>query len=161
MKNIIFVCISLYMLTACNSPVEYSEYVSINNGWDKDVPVIFRYEATDTLNTKNIFIMLRNDEKYPYSNIFLITKMKTLDDKVVTDTLEYEMANPDGSWKGYGLSSNKESKLWYKEGVRFPKKGVYEFSISQAMRNIGSVEGVNTLKGIKEVGLQIESNNQK
>jgi hypothetical protein len=48
------------------------------------------------------------------------------------DTLEL-MASPDGTLLGEGFTDIKESKLFYKENVRF--KGKYKVSIKQAVRN--------------------------
>lgn len=140
---------------SCQQNISYSEYISLPNGWHKSKVTTFRYEATDTLSRHNIFLLLRNNDAYPFSNIFLITKMESFDNKVVVDTLEYEMATPEGKWLGDGVSV-KESKLWYKEGVKFPTKGVYLFSVEQAARAIGKDNGVDVLEGITDVGLQIE-----
>ena len=79
--------------------------------------------------------------------------------KVITDTLEYRMAHPDGAWMGEGIGSIKESKLWYKENVAFFEEGSYKLSVSQAVRNNGEVQGVTQLKGITEVGYSIEAAN--
>jgi gliding motility-associated lipoprotein GldH len=70
------------------------------------------------------------------------------------DTLEYEMANPDGSLMGDGFSDIKENKLFYKEKVRF--RGKYKVNIKQAVRENGKVPGVTALDGITEVGFRIE-----
>ncbi|MGY8915706.1 MAG: gliding motility lipoprotein GldH family protein, partial [Flavobacteriales bacterium] len=43
--------------------------------------------------------------------------------------------------------------------VVFPVKGVYTLDISHAMRRNGSVEGIMDLKGITDVGFQIEKSN--
>jgi gliding motility-associated lipoprotein GldH len=67
------------------------------------------------------------------------------------------MANPDGSLLGDGFSDIKESKLWYKEKVRFPKAGKYTIKVQQAVRQAGQVPGVQELDGITEVGFRIES----
>jgi hypothetical protein len=50
------------------------------------------------------------------------------------DTLEYQMASPDGTLLGEGFTDIKESKLFYKENVRF--KGKYKVSIKQAVRKL-------------------------
>jgi gliding motility-associated lipoprotein GldH len=76
---------------------------------------------------------------------------------VVSDTLEYEMATPEGEWLGTGMTT-KESKLWYKENVRFPYEGMYEVHIQQAMRKINDPQGIQNLQGISEVGFRIEKN---
>jgi gliding motility-associated lipoprotein GldH len=78
----------------------------------------------------------------------------------VRDTLEYEMAKPDGQWLGTGYGSLKENKLWYKENVVFPSSGVYTLEISHAMRKNGQVDGIVELEGITDVGYLIEKSNQ-
>ena len=149
--------LSIILLTACNSKVEYSQYVSLPNGWDAHKPIVFQFDENDTLAKRNLFVMLRNDERYPFSNLFLITKLELPNsDTMVVDTLEYEMATPEGKWLGYGYSAVKESKLWYKENFTFPTKGKYLIKIEQAMRKIGDNEGIITLQGITEVGVRIE-----
>jgi len=57
---------------------------------------------------------------------------------------------------GTGFSEVKESKLWWKEGVVFPKERPIFIKVSQAVRNNGAAEGVSNLKGILSVGISIE-----
>lgn len=144
------------LLLGCESNVQYVGYESFPHGWHKDKQVSFQVETSDTLSKKNMFIMLRNDEQYDFSNLFLITEIESPTHKTIVDTLEYEMASPEGKWLGYGYSSVKESKLWFKEGFVFSEKGKYSIRIAHAMRKIGENQGVESLKGITEVGLQIE-----
>ena len=62
---------------------------------------------------------------------------------------------------GKGIGNVKESKLWYKEKVRFLEEGAYTVELSQAVRNKGEVNGVMKLEGITDVGFTIEEiNNQ-
>jgi gliding motility-associated lipoprotein GldH len=70
------------------------------------------------------------------------------------DTLEYQMANPDGTLLGDGFSDIKESKLYFKENVKF--RGKYKVHIKQAVRETGKIPGVVLLDGITEVGFRIE-----
>lgn len=152
MKYLSFIAVLLCSVS-CERNL-YNQYVSLQT-WHKDKPVIFRYEVTDTLSGHNIYVMLRNTQEYPFSNIFLINTISTPEGNTIVDTLEYEMATPEGKWLGKGFSV-KESKLWYKENMVFARKGTYLFSISQADRRIGENHGVEELEGISQVGLQIE-----
>lgn len=156
--NIFLIC---SLLVSCGTDTQYSEYVSLPDGWDKNKPVVFQIEQLDTLTKNNLFIMLRNNEAYEFSNLFLITRIEQPDNKVIVDTLQYEMATSDGKWLGYGYSAVKESKLWYKENFTFPTTGKYVIKIEQAMRKIGENDGIERLQGITEVGLQIEKAQQK
>jgi hypothetical protein len=64
------------------------------------------------------------------------------------------MANPDGTLLGEGFTDIKESKLFFKENVKF--RGKYKVHIKHAVRQTGKVPGVTLLEGITEVGLRIE-----
>lgn len=81
--------------------------------------------------------------------------------KTVVDTLEYRMANADGSWLGQGIGSVKENKLWYKEQVKFLEEGNYNITITHAVRNNGEVEGVTKIEGITDVGYSIEATSKQ
>lgn len=104
-----------------------------------------------------MFINIRNNDDYEFSNLFLIVKLEQPKGKIFIDTLEYQMANPDGTLLGEGFSDIKESKLWYKENYTFPTKGKYKVTIQQAVRQNGKVKGVEVLKGVTELGFRIES----
>lgn len=157
-KYTFLIGLCIWMLCSCsNNRVEFAAYQNIPDGWEKDEAVRFDFKAPDTLNVYDVFINLRNDERYPFSNLFLIVNMEFPGGKVITDTLEYEMAKPDGEWLGKGFTDLKESKLWYKEAVRFPDTGSYSMEIYHAMRKNGNVEGVRSLDGITDVGISIEN----
>ena len=121
----------------------------------------FEFSGMDTTVTYNMFINIRNDNTFPFSNLFLITEMEHPDGNTVKDTLEYKMAEPTGEWLGKGLGSVKENKLWYRENIVFPKTGVYKVNVSHAMRKNGDVEGLHVLEGITDVGLEIEKSPNK
>ncbi len=144
---------------SCTDQLAYSEFRSTQNGrWDKDRAMEFELTDPDTTRTHNLYIFVRNDNTYPYSNLYLIAEMTFPDGSTQRDTLEYEMADAEGRWLGEGLGSVRENKLGYKRDVVFPSGGVYTFTVTHAMRDNGSVDGVQSLPGVLDVGLQIESN---
>ncbi|KGK30473.1 MULTISPECIES: gliding motility lipoprotein GldH [Cellulophaga] len=157
MAKYLFCFLSLVLLASCDATTVSSEYKSTPNGsWDKDDIKEFQITELDSTQHYDIFINLRNDEKYAYSNIFLIAELEYPNGASVKDTLEYEMTLPDGQWLGKGSGSIKESKLWYKENIVLPVKGVYNLKIAHAMRKNGRVEGIVDLEGITDVGYKIE-----
>ena len=103
-----------------------------------------------------MFVNIRNNNSYPFNNLFLIVSLLQPDGVTKVDTLEYQMAKEDGTLLGDGFSDIKESKLWYKENTRFPKVGKYTVNIQQAVRETGKVSGMEQLQGISEVGFRIE-----
>ncbi|PCE66358.1 gliding motility lipoprotein GldH [Sediminicola luteus] len=149
--------LALLLVLGCQQGLEESQYQSLSDAlWDKDRTLEFQFTPQDTLSDHHIFINLRNDNAYPFANLFLITEMEFPTGQMVTDTLEYDMALPSGEWLGQGTGSIKENKLWYKENIVFPSSGVYTLRISHAMRDNGSIPGVKLLPGITDVGFQIE-----
>lgn len=152
---------SMLLLSCGSDNAYYFDYQALNHSWNKEESVDFTFEPPDTIQPYNMYINLRNDNNYPFSNLFLIVKLNFPDGRVIADTLEYEMAKPDGEWLGEGFTDLKESKLWYKENVVFPDPGEYTVAIEHAMRKIGEAEGVGELKGITDIGLQIEKSNKE
>lgn len=157
-KLLLILCIAL-SLTACDSKRVFDEYVSVSTqSWNSDNPVLFTFNVQDTINKKGLFINIRNNKKYAFSNLFLITHLNFPNGKKIVDTLEYEMTDVAGNFLGKGFTEIKESKLFYKENVVFLSSGDYSISIAQAMRESGKTEGIEKLEGITDVGFRIEKN---
>jgi len=147
---------SIGLLVSCDEKRVYDQYKTISDSWNENEEIDFVLPQLDTAQTYNLFINVRNNNEFRYSNLFLISKMKFPNGKVIIDTLEYEMAAPDGKWLGAGFSDLKESKLWYKEGVLFKEEGVYTVQLQHAMRKNGEVSGISSLEGITDIGFRIE-----
>ncbi|MBP1838544.1 gliding motility lipoprotein GldH [Formosa algae] len=145
-----------FVMTSCDSNQMFDAYKSVPGSWNKEQVVEFNFTPPDTTNAYNLFINVRNDDAYKYSNLFLIVGMEFPHGKTITDTLEYKMAKPNGEFLGEGFNSIKENKLWYKEGFILNESGTYTVSIQQAMRESGKVNGVTNLEGITDVGFRIE-----
>lgn len=146
----------LILLGSCNSNTVVSETQSLPGYWDKGQEVQFDIPELDPSKKYNIYLHVRNTNDYKYNNMFLIVSMNFPQGKTVVDTLEYRMAEPDGTWMGRGIGSVKENKLWYKENVSFLEQGNYNISITHAVRNNRDIEGVSKLEGILDIGYSIE-----
>lgn len=144
------------LFSSCDEKRFYDEYVSLEGKWTKKDQIEFSFEQKDTINLYNMFVTVRNNNEYPFNNLFLIVKVSQPDNFVKVDTLEYLMANADGTLLGEGITDTKHNKLWFKENFKFPKSGEYSVSITQANRETGKVKGVEELEGITEVGFRIE-----
>ncbi len=161
MLRIFFGLAFLSVLVSCDSNIVVSDSKPMAGVWDKAEIVEFTLLEMDSLKNYNLFLNIRNTNEYKYSNLFLIATIEFPQGKTITDTLEYKMANPDGTWLGHGIGSVKENKLWYKENVSFTEKGKYILRIGHAVRNNGNVEGVTELEGINDVGFSIEETPQQ
>ena len=156
MRNFFILITTLIFIIACDSNRVLDKYTALPDVWKKEDTISFTFESPDTLKTYNMFLNLRNNNLYEFSNLFLIVRLNTPSNNTIVDTLEYEMAYPNGEWMGTGFSDLKENKLWYKEAFRFKEKGMYQINIQHAMRKNGSIKGVDYLKGITEIGIRLE-----
>lgn len=142
----------LWILSISCSQSGESYMVSVDNHWKKDEVKTLEFEINDAQNPKNIIFVIRNNSEYPYSNLFLISTLKIENKALKTDTLQYILAKPNGEWLGTGIGNVKEIWVQYKAGFKFPSNGKYQVEIKQGMRK-------DTLKGIEDIGLQIENVN--
>lgn len=153
-KNSVILGITALFLFSCDKERVFDSYKSVGSAWHKDSVVTFNLPQLDSSTTYDLFVNLRANNNYSYNNLFLIVSTEKENGFTKIDTLEYQMANPDGSLLGNGFSDIKESKLLYKENVRF--KGNYKVHIKQAVRESGKVPGVQELQGVTDVGFRIE-----
>ena len=151
------ILIVLLLLAGCSGNMVFSEYQAIDNGgWDKNDVKEFTFTAIDSLQRHHVFIQVRNDDTFQFSNLYLITEMTFPGGLQLKDTLEFAMADATGKWLGTGVGGIKENKLWYKENVVFSNPGVYTIRIAHAMRENGEIAGIDRLTGITDIGVQIE-----
>lgn len=155
-SSFLIVLIAMFLFS-CDKERVFDDYKSVGDAWKKDSIVSFSFEQPDTTKLYNLFVNLRGNEKYQFSNLFLIVALEQPGGLTKVDTLQYQMTNPDGTLLGEGFSDIKESKLFYKEKMKFPKLGNYKVRIQQAVRQTGKITGVEELEGITEVGFRIES----
>ncbi len=156
-KNSLLFILVLLLIISCDKKRVFDEYKSVGNAWHKDSIITFKLPKLESAKNYNLFVNIRDNNDFPFDNLFLIVSLEQPDKKILVDTLEYKMANPDGTLMGEGFTDIKESKLFYKEKVAFKLKGDYKVHIKQAVRQTGKVVGVNNLKGITEVGFRVES----
>lgn len=145
------------LLISCDKKRVFDEYQSVGSAWNMKKEVIFELPKVDTLKKYNLFINLRANDDYKFNNLFLIVSMEQPNGVTKIDTLEYEMADVDGALLGDGFSDIKESKLYYKENVKFKASENNKIHIKHAVRQTGKIVGVQDLEGITEVGFRVES----
>lgn len=114
-----------------------------------DIPD-FRIPVNDTLARTNVFFNIRTGSAYPFRNIWLFITATAPDGKnIMTDTLQYDLADQKGRWYGHGIGDIHELKLPFRQNVFFPMKGTYHFRIQHGMR-------IGNLKGVYDIGVRVE-----
>ena len=71
----------LVFLVSCNATGEDVIMNNVDNKWNKKTEQKFNLEISDPQNPKNIIFVVRNNNDYPYSNLFLITYLKAENEK--------------------------------------------------------------------------------
>jgi gliding motility-associated lipoprotein GldH len=145
------------MLISCDKNRVFDEYKSVGSAWNKDSIVSFELPELDAAKKYNLFVNVRDNNDFPFNNLFLIVSLEQPNKQTVVDTLEYLMADTDGTLLGEGFTDIKENKLIFKQKAVFYQKGIYKISIQQAVRETGKIVGEKELKGVTEVGFRIES----
>lgn len=151
-RRILFFVSILIIFIACDSNKIYNNFCSIGaKNWDKDSIVSFQFDIIDTTHNYNIFLNTRNLENYPFSNLWLFIDIIAPDKRTVRDTIEYQLAKPNGQWIGKGTTGIYLNQFNFKSNIYFPLSGNYEIRVQHGMRD-------SNLKGLRDIGLTIEKN---
>lgn len=140
----------MLLSVSCNRDVVFTDFFEIpEKTWSlSDIPS-FEVPINDTLNSNNIWLMIRTGSDYPYRNIYLFVTASTPGGITITDTLQYDLADEKGNWYGKGFGNIHALNLPYKTNVYFPLKGNYMFKIQHGMR-------IENLNGVYDIGLKVE-----
>ncbi len=151
MNKILVISFFALLLTGCKGSF-FESYQKVNpSGWDKDSLLAFNVEITDTLQAYNMYLNIRNQGSYEFSNLWLFVDIVAPDSTALRDTIEITLAQPDGTWLGKGTSGIYQLQLPYRKNIIFPYSGEYSITIEQAMRS-------EKLEGIQNIGIKIDKN---
>lgn len=138
------------VLVSCDRNVVFKQNIALDNEpWAAERPVSFTYFAEDTVSGHDLLFNIRNNNNYPYRNLYLFVEAQLPNGRKTIDTLECLLADERGQWYGSGLGSHYDNRFRYKANTRFPASGHYTFNVFQAMRD-------SLLPGITDVGLLIK-----
>ncbi|MGQ7869016.1 gliding motility lipoprotein GldH [Sunxiuqinia sp. sy24] len=153
MKNILKGIVLVLLFAACDTNRVYEDYKAIGrDGWHKDSLASFIVPIDSSGQNHNIYINIRNKGTYPNSNIWLFLEVASPQGQLLTDTVEYILAEKSGQWRGSGIGDLFDNQFLYRRNVHFEESGEYRFSIRQGMR-------AKNLKGIHDIGLRVEKQN--
>jgi gliding motility-associated lipoprotein GldH len=153
---ILLMILFLSTISSCEDSKLQMEYKNFNDRWSSKEKAVFKINPISKQEV-NLFIYIRNDYRYPFSNLFLIASLKEDNNILTRDTLEFEMADTKGNWLGSGFMELKESKLWWKENFEIPDEKKLTAEIEHAVRFNGDESEIDGLEGIVGVGLALEA----
>ncbi|XCI74670.1 MAG: gliding motility lipoprotein GldH [Flavobacteriales bacterium] len=146
----LFVYTWTLMIISCqNKQLIFKGGERFNGRWPKNKPAVFDFNIDTPQEIQDFLFVLRHNDSYEFSNIFLFIETQYPDGKSTRDTVQYKLAYKDGHWKGIGLGPTKEILLRFKEKATLKDSGHYKIMVLQDMRR-------DTLQGIEDFSLIIE-----
>jgi len=119
-----------------------------NETWHIDSTLHFEFDITDSNQYYTFYINIRNNIDFETQYFYVFLTSEFPNGYIGKDTLGFIISTPAGKWTGKGNGRLKDNKFLYKNQVRFPRKGVYKFSIQQGMRE-------ENVKGIANFGMTL------
>ena len=151
MRNLIGIFL-FFVFISCDNIVYERHNSFVEKSWNSDSIINFNYNISDTLNPHEMSILVRHTVDYEYQNLFLFLSGD------LNDTIELELADKIGKWKGRGVSNIREFEYVFLKNKMYSKKGNHSINIEQAMR-FGPKEKIQNLKHVSDIGLIIRKQN--
>ncbi|MES2559187.1 MAG: gliding motility lipoprotein GldH [Bacteroidota bacterium] len=147
----LFLVVSILMLfVACDSGRVFDDNKSIpGNAWFHKNAVPFEIQVTDTTKLYNVYVNVRINSEYKYSNIFMWLNTTNPQKKMDQRRIEIRLADEGGKWLGHGLGDIFDYQFPVFQKIKFPNSGFYRFELEQNMRD-------DTLMNVKAVGIRVE-----
>lgn len=139
----------IMLLTSCEQNAVYEKSMSISGyKWSYDTIPAFQIQIDDAQSTYDIYVNLRHNKDYKFSNFFFLLHQNGPGLKDTAYRHEVKLAELDGRWLGKSAGSLYHIEYWARQGFVFPDTGVYTFSLEQNMRS-------SPLEGVTDVGVKV------
>ena len=151
-----FLIIFLAALISSCETTGFLQFHDFKSGWENSEIVEFNFKGKKQKSIKNISFILRHNNDYSFANIFLISELYDLNNKIQIDTLEFKLADPGGKWLGDKKISVVEHRLPYKAGFILNEVETYKLKVRTSMRLNNEISEIENLDGVLNFGLLIE-----
>jgi gliding motility-associated lipoprotein GldH len=137
-------------ICACTTVDLYEKSVTIpGHAWKRSFRPSFEFTIKDTASLYEVFLVLRHNEKYNYSNIYVNIYIQAPGrDSLVKIRRDLLLATNEKGWLGTGMDDIYEHRIKLTEPEPF-KAGTYTFSLEQIMRE-------DPLKNVLNAGIRVE-----
>ena len=158
MKRFSFILITLFALIfSCkDEDILFSSHIETEGAWLKNEAIAASLEINES--PIDIYLILKLNEDYPFSNIYLLSNISSPDLKI-TDTISFKF---DYSKNKSLLSRQMRIKTFripIHKNMNLNERTSVE--ISHAVRFIDSTRPVMKLEGILDVGILVNKSNEK
>lgn len=138
-------------LMGCNTTGVFEQTASFESQtWPSAHPINFTCEIKDSLkNYYQIFFVLRHKESYHFSNIWINFSLRNEKELIINNTAQELQLTSNTRWLGTSMGDIIEERIPVTPNPIFLKKGIYQVSITQIMRE-------DPLENILNAGLRVE-----
>jgi len=138
------------IIAGCDSKSLYEKNVRLEQAeWNYLEKPEFSLEIDDTAASYAVYVNIRFEAEYNFSNLFFILNMQLPDSTQRQERIECELFDKDGLPLGKGLGDLFFIRYKIPRVTRFRQVGTYHFMLEQNMR-------IDHLKGIHDIGIRIE-----
>lgn len=144
----------VFLISSCDSNRVYEDNVEFQDRtWKITTPAELEFEVSDTTQTYNLYLDVRNSLDYPYARLFVNYQLVDSNGIVVkkemlTENLfDIKTGEPNGR---SGLGDVYDHQFGFLTNYSFEKTGKHKVRFEQFMRQ-------DTLQGILAVGLRVET----
>lgn len=140
----------LCLLRACTTIDLYEKTVTIpGHAWKSNFRPSFDFTIKDTTSQYRIFLVLRHNEKYSFSNIYLNLYVKGPgQDSTLKIQKDLTLATNEKGWLGSGMDDIYEHRIELAEKQSL-KAGTYTFTLEEIMRE-------DPLQNVLNAGIRLE-----
>lgn len=75
-KNSVLILGFALLFFSCDKNRVFDDYKKLGGTWHKDSIISFEFENKDTVSSHNLFVNVRNNNNYPFNNLFLVVHMQ-------------------------------------------------------------------------------------
>lgn len=137
------------IFSACLKDVVYEQQVQLPKAaWSITDTLRFQFDISDTTVYYDINLALRIDREYPFSNLYVMSRLKGSQGQDISDLKGFELADKTGKWKGRSYSGLISFELPLMDRFVFQQSGTYTLYLIQYMRR-------DRLSGIHDAGIQV------
>ena len=136
-------------LASCTTVDIYEKHVTIPGfSWKSSYVPEFSFTVKDSSALYDLLFVIRHNQKYNYTNIWINLYSQPPGDTVHKAPFEIPLATNEKGWLGSGMDDIYEQRYPLAEKIHL-KAGTYHFRIEQIMRE-------DPLENVMNVGLRIE-----
>ncbi len=148
--------ISIAGMQSCTTSPYYQKQDAIPGAkWDYSFQPVYKINIPDSGYKYATYLLVRHDEAYKFSNIWIRMKVKAPGDTAFSEGVRIDrtIADASGKWQSNAMAVGgiweHKMPINAKEISLFSKPGMYEIKLEQVMR-------VNPLPSVINVGLRVE-----